>query len=214
MLFLKKNTDHPLVKNRYIILFIVIMSRLFLSPLVSTNWGFIIAPVFDFFLFAALMLIVQKFRKAFWILGAFGFIAVALGTFGGFAYAFGLFLFAAFIGIVAVELFSDLLGKKSVGLNEMIGALDGYILIGFIGAQLFLIVNFFFDNAFSNLSEGPAATQDLIYFSFITMLTIGYGEIVPLIPAARNMVILVGLLGQFYLVVVIATFVGKFMKDR
>lgn len=214
MLLLKKSRDPGLVENRYIILFVVILARLFLSPLTATQWGNLISPVFDFLLFAALMLIVQKFRKAFWILGAFGLISVVLGAFGGFTNAIGLFLFAAFIGIVAFEMFSDLIGKKSVGLNELIGALDGYILIGIIGGQLFRIVNFFYDNAFSNISEGAEASQDLMYFSFITMLTIGYGEIVPLISVSRNMVILVGLLGQFYLVVVIATFVGKFMKDR
>ena len=39
--------------------------------------------------------------------------------------------------------------------------------------------------------------DSMLYYSFITLLTIGYGEIVPVIPIAQKAAILVGLIGQF-----------------
>ena len=75
-------------------------------------------------------------------------------------------------------------------------------------------LNTLYDNAFSNVDAGINGGDDLLYFSYITMSTIGYGDIVPLISASRGMTIILGLLGQFYLVVVVATLVGKFLVDK
>ena len=85
------------------------------------------------------------------------------------------------------------------------------MLIGYVGALICIFINMGYDNAFSNVPSGSLGISDLLYFSYITMLTVGYGEITPLIPASRGISIMLGLIGQFYMVVVIATFVGKFL---
>jgi len=52
-----------------------------------------------------------------------------------------------------------------------------------------------------------------MYFSYITLMTIGYGEITPLTPLAQKATILIGLAGQFYLVIITATIVGKYINQ-
>ena len=133
--------------------------------------------------------------------------------FDGYARLVGLVIFSIYICIVALELFSDLVLKKNIGVSEIIGAFNGYMLIGYIGALLFLAIHLFVPDAFSHVSPGKEGGQDLLYFSYITMLTIGYGDITPMASASKGLAIVMGLIGQFYLVVVVATFVGKFLRD-
>ncbi len=52
----------------------------------------------------------------------------------------------------------------------------------------------------------------LLYFSYITLMTIGYGEIIPVTTIAQKATILLGLIGQFYLVIITAVVVGKYIN--
>ena len=62
------------------------------------------------------------------------------------------------------------------------------------------------------VADPRVRSDGLLYYAFITLLTIGYGEIVPAIPVAQKAAILVGLAGQFYLVIITAVVVGKYMR--
>ena len=63
-------------------------------------------------------------------------------------------------------------------------------------------------------STNPEAiTEELMYFSYITLTTIGYGDILPITPMARKAAILIGLIGQMYLVVITAIVVGKYINQ-
>ena len=56
-------------------------------------------------------------------------------------------------------------------------------------------------------------TERLMYFSYITMLTIGYGDILPTNLLAQKAAVLIGLIGQFYLVIITAIIVGKYINQ-
>ena len=62
----------------------------------------------------------------------------------------------------------------------------------------------------TNLEEH---VTELMYFSFITLTTVGYGDIVPMAPMARSMVILEALAGQLYLAAFVARLVGAMSKQ-
>ncbi|UXP32126.1 potassium channel family protein [Reichenbachiella agarivorans] len=215
MNFFKKHKERFFIKYRYIILFVVMMGKLFFPSILNSNFGDgIISPILDVMLFAASMLIVQKLKKAVIAIGVIGGIGLLINIFGGETEVVGLLIFSLFIAIVTYELFSDLIGKKSIEFNEIMGAMDGYVLIGYIGSLMMLLIHVLYPEAFLNVGDDEKSIQDLVYFSYVTMLTIGYGDIVPVSPAARSMVVVLGLIGQFYLVVVIATFVGKFLMGE
>ena len=55
-------------------------------------------------------------------------------------------------------------------------------------------------------------SEALLYYAYITLLTIGYGEIIPAIPIAQKAAMLVGLMGQFYLVILTAGVVEKYIR--
>lgn len=52
-------------------------------------------------------------------------------------------------------------------------------------------------------------SEALLYYAYITLMTIGYGDMAPLKPIAQKAAMLIGLAGQFYLVIITAVVVGK-----
>jgi hypothetical protein len=64
----------------------------------------------------------------------------------------------------------------------------------------------------SSFNITSSSSQDLLYFTFITLTTIGYGDISPLSDVARNLAVILGLIGQFYNTIIIAIIIGKFLQ--
>ena len=92
----------------------------------------------------------------------------------------------------------------------------GYICIGLVGFFICMAVELLEPGSFSGLPTidlNPESNRDgLVYYSFITLLTIGYGDISPVTQLARNASILIGLMGQFYLVIVTAVVIEKYIR--
>jgi hypothetical protein len=111
--------------------------------------------------------------------------------------------------LIFLELIRQIFNSKQITLNVVLGAFTGYIMIGIIGYYVFRII-FVLDP--SSFAIPTHLFQELFYYTFITLTTIGYGDIAPLSEAARNFAILLGLVGQFYNTVLIAIIIGKFLQ--
>ncbi len=113
---------------------------------------------------------------------------------------------------VTFFLFKDLYGSKTVTWQMIIGAFSGYFLIGVLGFFLLAFIEMEEPGSFSMQMHSIKDLQALFYFSFVTMTTIGYGDILPVSNSARSAAILIGLFSQFYLAIVMAIMVGKFLS--
>lgn len=122
----------------------------------------------------------------------------------------------SFYSIVTYEIITQVWRSKRVNRGVILGLMSGYICLGLVGFFICMAVEIIEPDSFSGLisqelnSEGNR--DDLIYFSFITLLTIGYGDILPVTQLARNASVIIGLLGQFYLVIVTAVVVEKYIR--
>lgn len=114
--------------------------------------------------------------------------------------------------IFTYSLFIQLLKAKEIDNGILIASFSALIVIGLIGAKIYLFVEELQPGSFSNLSANPRA--DLAYFSFVTMFTIGYGDIAPISDYARNVTVLLSLVGHFYSVVVMAIIIGKYISPK
>ncbi len=103
--------------------------------------------------------------------------------------------------------------NKNVTSAVVIQAICGYLLIGIIGVLLNAILLTLNENAIL-FSHTANKFSSIVYYSFITLTTIGYGEIVPQSVTARSISIFIGASGQIYLTVVIALIVGKFLSSK
>ena len=108
-------------------------------------------------------------------------------------------------------LINHISSSKNVTLSVVIQAISGYLLIGIIGVLLNAILLSFNNEALQFSSVGSKFSS-VIYYSFITLTTIGYGEILPQTVTARSISIFIGVSGQIYLTVVIAMIIGKFLS--
>jgi hypothetical protein len=53
-----------------------------------------------------------------------------------------------------------------------------------------------------------------LYYTYITLASVGYGDITPLMPVSRSLATLMAVSGQFYMAVIVALLVGKFSSQQ
>ena len=104
-----------------------------------------------------------------------------------------------------------------VTLHRIVGAVLLYLTIGVIFVALFGLVTLVEPHAFSGLppfKDDLSVAGDLVYFSFVTLTSVGYGDIVPLHPYARSLANIEAIIGQLYPATLLARLVTLEIEDR
>ncbi|MEM8564634.1 MAG: ion channel [Pseudomonadota bacterium] len=98
--------------------------------------------------------------------------------------------------------------------NAIMGTLALYLLLGIVWAHLYALMLFFIPDAFKGLDPQPGADPlpQLLYFSYVTLATLGYGDISPLAPIAKTLAYLQAITGTFYLAIIVASLIGSRLK--
>ena len=124
----------------------------------------------------------------------------------------------SFYCFVTYEIISQVWQSSKVDRGVILGLICGYICLGLVGFFICLAVEESEPGSFYGLasfeSDPEAYKNSLQYYSFVTLLTIGYGDILPISQLARKASVLIGLLGQFYLVIVTAVVIEKYIRDN
>ena len=104
----------------------------------------------------------------------------------------------------------------SITSNDIVGAICIYMLLGLIWAILYLLLALTTPGAFNGLPQAPWLDNfsTAIYFSFVTITTLGYGDISPALPLARFLVYMEAIVGVFYMAILVASLIGVRMSDR
>ena len=124
------------------------------------------------------------------------------------------FDYVVFFGWVTLELFRQFYTAPLVDRESVLAALCGLLLIGYCGFFVFVAVEFHQPGSFSGLTPGGQGFRDLFYFSYVTILTIGYGDITPHTWVAKNATVLVALIAYMYSLVIVAMIVNQFAENR
>jgi hypothetical protein len=112
---------------------------------------------------------------------------------------------AAFLIFVTVVILRYIMTEKEVTADTIYGAACAYIMIGLIFAIGYSWLEGLAPGSFrGTTATGGERTWEFIYFSMVTMTTLGYGDIVPVHEGARSMASLQAILGQFYVAVLVA----------
>jgi Ion channel len=104
-----------------------------------------------------------------------------------------------------------------VTLHRVIGAVLLYLSVGLTFVALFSFVALWKPNAFTGLGtlqDNLATAGNLIYFSFVTLTSVGYGDVVPVDPYARSLANVEAIIGQLYPATLLARLVTLELEDR
>jgi len=107
--------------------------------------------------------------------------------------------------------------QKKVTRDLISGAICIYMLAGLVWSDAYILCEIFNTSSFAGIDPDDnvfAVRGALTYFSYVTMLTVGYGDVLPVSLMARSLSILQGLFGQMYLAVFIAGILGAFLSQQ
>ncbi len=146
-------------------------------------------------------------------------INLAMNAFEGLSVYFNIrslhaILYLLFFSLVAKEVFKEVLYVTRVSRELLSAALCGFVILCLIGTFLFSFIDIYHPHSFSNTSIKADIIDDLNYFAFTTMFTLGFGDITPLTLIAKRAVMLMGLIGHFYTVFVTGIIIGKYLAVR
>jgi hypothetical protein len=131
---------------------------------------------------------------------------------------------AALLTFTAVAILRHIVRLERVSLDSILGGISVYLLIGETFAYLLGLVELIHPGSFREggqiLQPPPNAHHllgrhpELTYLSFLTLTTVGFGDIVPVAPVARVLAMLEALLGQVFLATFLAFLVGNYLSQR
>jgi hypothetical protein len=118
-------------------------------------------------------------------------------------------LFGAFFtGYILIFILTFIARQQDVTAEVINAAVCGYFFLGLMWSFIYLFMESFQPGSFQIAQNGTEDQSHFIYFSFITMTTVGYGDTIPVTNAARSLAVLEAVMGQLYLAVTIARLVG------
>jgi voltage-gated potassium channel len=121
-----------------------------------------------------------------------------------------------FIAVCSFSVINTVVANANVTMQTLRGVICAYFMIGFFFAFLFLLVEYVSPGSFRlHDVQGQYLLHtrylaQFMYFSFVTLATIGYGEIVALKDFAQTVTILEGIIGQFYIAIIVARLVAVY----
>jgi len=122
-----------------------------------------------------------------------------------------------FLGFVTLVLLGSILRDNRVTHGTLCHAVSTYILIGLLWAAGYALVDQCDPNAFAgslHASSVGVTWNNCVYFSFSTMTTVGFGDIVPVSAHAKSLAIVEMVVGPLYLIILVARLVGLYQKQK
>lgn len=211
---------------RFELFFVTQLAIIFGSLIIPAEWfENWILPLFLLFNIASGVLLAYKKKRLYLFLAGFLIVSIIMVFIGFINPAIDknfnhlkLASYFVFYGFVTIEIVKQVWKAKVIGKNVILGLISGYISLGLLAFFLCLTIEMIYPNSFSGLVIGTEIrgdiTEQLMYFAYVTLMTIGYGDILPVSAVAQKASIFIGLLGQFYLVILTAIVVGKYINQK
>jgi hypothetical protein len=126
-------------------------------------------------------------------------------------YICGLIVFAYAIILILTFIFS----QETVSRQTISAAVAVYLIIALMWTFIYRLIENLYPNSFAVAHDKLMGAENIfLYFSLVTITTLGYGDITPIGKQALSFSVLEAITGQIYLVVVVAWFVGMYVSKK
>lgn len=98
--------------------------------------------------------------------------------------------------------------------NLILVSITGYLIIGLVGGFLAAGLDYVYPSSYSHSADITFELYTYIYYSFVTMTTLGYGDMIPVTEKAQALALMMVISGQLFLSVIIAINIAKFMQKK
>ena len=214
--------NRPVSPPQYNQLLIIIVLRFLIIPFLQGGPGEIVA---SFLFFHITFLIIQsyKLKRSLFIfliaIATVGFLLDIMLTLGWMASEIMPMLaiqiiYALFFSSAALLILRRILQASRITMDIVRGGVCVYLLLGYFWALLYGIVYTLDANAFSSELVTEASYLNMFYFSFVTLTTLGFGDIVPVNEIASVLTVLEALVGQIYPAIFIALLVSGYLAHQ
>lgn len=119
----------------------------------------------------------------------------------------------AFFQFIVIKLIIQIAKSKKADAGVIFESINGYLMMGLMFTT-WVTVTMLYDPTSFSFPDGDNNTLNYAYFTFVTMTTLGYGDITPVAPFAKSISILISTSGQIYVAVIIAMLVGKYAGSQ
>jgi hypothetical protein len=121
-----------------------------------------------------------------------------------------------FMIFVTSTLVWTIISDPSVTTDTVAGAVSAYLLIGITFGFAYVLINHLLPGSFRDTIEPGKhlSPPELTFFSFVTLTTVGYGDIVPWLPHARSVAMVEAVVGIMYPAILISRLVGRHGHER
>lgn len=129
-----------------------------------------------------------------------------------------IFTALALAGLTAVVLWAAIYREGPVTGHRIRGAITAYLLFAAFFACVYALIDYAYPGSLRFPEGGPAAKAELdqgyLYFSVVTISTLGYGDITPIHPWARSVAMLEAVIGPLYLTILLARLVSLQLEGK
>lgn len=214
---------HTRRRTRFTWLFTALMVMLVAYPYFGDHTrGAALGGVMSLIVLSAGVYALRTQRKTMIVAGIFALLALGAALhslIGGIrGSVWGEAGFTAYYSFVTVAVFREALRLRGFSRDAILGIVSVYLLIGIAYGSLFDLIETLQPGSFRfNLDLGVEASlgfRSLLFFSFMTLTSIGYGDITPVTAQAQSLAILEGVTGVLYVAVLVARIVNAYQASH
>ncbi len=137
-------------------------------------------------------------------------------------FIFNVLFTIGFLWVCTTSILYDVILNAKVTVETLRGVVCAYFMIAFLFAYAYYIIEFLIPGSFQLIFRDVSFVtysrnlSEMMYFSFVTLLTIGFGDITPMGDVSQTLVVIEGIIGQFYIAILVARIVSvySFYSDK
>ena len=128
----------------------------------------------------------------------------------------GILLFTAYYGLLVYSFVAQIKRAHRVDINVLYATFSLYLIIGLFWGSLYMLLDQLHPGSYEGVLLANPQYMDhaFNYFSFVTLTTLGYGDITPQTAGAASLCHMEAIVGQFFTAVVVAWLVGIFVSEK